>query len=126
MWSADTFRKRAKGDKKAKKERARLGDYGVAGVSSKRDLYEARATLITATVEDGIQQKVTELWTHDKPVRPARAGYFRPSWLAHCAEMAKLSFRVRTRPEASSVGTETSSSSRSVGGPKTCQSPTPY
>jgi len=72
----------------------RLGDYGVAGVPLERALYEARSTLITATVEDRIQQKVAELWTHDAAVRTARDGYFRPTWALHCREMKKLQLRI--------------------------------
>ena len=73
-------RKRAKGDAKAKDERARLGDLGVAGVSRRRGLYEACSPPTTRTAEDGIQQKVAELWTHDAVIRTARDGYLRPSW----------------------------------------------
>jgi hypothetical protein len=67
MWSGDDLRKRAKGDKKAKNERARVG----AGVSSERDLYEARSTLITIAVEDGIGEG-------GRAVDPRQAGPARP------------------------------------------------
>lgn len=76
-WSADCFRKRC------------YRDLEVLGLR-RRSPHDGRATFITLVVEDGGRGELLERVTHAPVERSARDGYFRPSWPALCAELAKL------------------------------------
>ena len=100
MWDLDAFRAKAKGNPKATRERLRYGDFGVAGVPHRHQLYETRATFITMATENEMIKDVASQWTHRSPEETPRDGYSRVTWKVECREMLKCPFRVREPRQA--------------------------